>query len=466
MSDTYDYGYEAEEDEAPAETPRINPLLTAFEAGFETPEGQAWAHDAVRQVQTYLNRQALADANQAAGEAFVLNLSSFKDGLTKFVQAEPEGASLALDLIPGAIAAVIDTNPGTLHGDGVEHYETLTGVLSNSIATTAVQSYAVHSDVAAREAMERYGEFLTNEDRTALDGFIVQMAAARENDEATAAFERARQAEKMAGALSYQWVKSLTDENGEVRFPENWARGLALDTRLDPDTKAMLSEVYSRAQDGDAPASDPFVVGRILEVIASGAAGGELDPREVLRFAGGELKIADALMLAQLTPKSAGALNATMGAAQRWLATPENGPAGRVAFERFVSWLLPTVRDGANFDPNSPDYILRGNRMQAFAPSPMDMADIVLNQYNRDLSSYDTERNPPEQMMAQHPDRPSLGEVFGRGWSHRPTGDPVIRRPAAAPIEMPNADNWPTPGVVLGRPAPPMSSGDPVVPSK
>ena len=153
-----------------------------------------------------------------------------------------------------------------------------------------------------------------------------------------------------------------------------------------PVYRALLG-VYSRLQTGgDAAQSDPFLVSDIIHRIANGEAP---SVPEVLSQAGTTLRLHDAVALARgsvasLPPavrKEFGDLANTIDCARSYLASPENGPAGQMAFGRFMNWFMTSYPAGrldpngerpydiasalTRFEPNSDDLVRASQRVQA-----------------------------------------------------------------------------------------------------
>ena len=56
---------------------QLNPMFQQFLDGFDSDNGRAWAATAVAKLQQHFTMRAVAEQNNAAGEAFVQNLHDF-----------------------------------------------------------------------------------------------------------------------------------------------------------------------------------------------------------------------------------------------------------------------------------------------------------------------------------------------------------------------------------------------------
>lgn len=361
--------------------------LDQVRGAFQTIEGQQFADEATARINDYVQRRDLADANRAAGEAFVANLGEMQQNYVGLVRDDPTAVHLALDLARLSTRAMVETVPNA----DPAHVDTIAGDMEREIARAAVGRLAEVDDGAARSMLgdSRLSALLPDEDRNHLSGYISAQSAARKIDNQAAARMAERAQAQQIDGRAWNYLAALADpETGAVSTPPDWAKTLIADPALPPPVKAGLLDIYGRIErDGDAVATDPVVASRLVAALAGD---GRVPPSEILTQAGDTMRLADALTLARMAGDPAqrgriGAMAETLGEAERQLAPPENGPAGQIAYERFVNWLLPAVRGGANLDPGSQDYLLAGNRLQSFAPRATDavVASVQTDIQNR-----------------------------------------------------------------------------------
>lgn len=417
-----------------------DPLAEAVSL-FQTPEGSAYAGEAAARINDYLTRREIADANTAAGDAFVANLGAVQGNLASMVQSDPHAIDLALDLADLSVRSMVGTVPNA----DPATVEPIATDIQRGIARAGVRALAERHDGAARELLgrERIAGLLGDE-REALDGYISAQATARRIDQVASERMAARAQQQQADYHAWNYLGAMIDPASEdIRFPPGWAQRVMADPVIPAPQKAQLFDIYGKVErDGDVPASDPFSVSSLVFDLAQGASFSQGD---ILGRAGDDLRLTDALTLAKFAGDPAGrsqvaGLATVLGEAQRQLAAAENGPAGQSAYGRFVNWLLPVVRRGADLDPASPDYVLGGNRLQAFAPTAADMANIYI---------------PP----AGGDGRTPLGDIFGGSFRK----EKFIDGRAPAPKDLGEGEVYASPATGITSPedtAPPGQGRD------
>jgi hypothetical protein len=129
--------------------------------------------------------------------------------------------------------------------------------------------------------------------------------------------------------------------------------------------------------------------------MVSRLANGSASQRDLYPHLGVSLSMADVGTLAQakLQPAFAKNLDATMQEAVQRFA-PNGDIAETRALGRFVNWLMPQVRQGANVDPTHPDWVLGENGVDP-------------NQFR--VTGNDLPKPAPPA------ERPSLGDIFSTG---------------------------------------------------
>lgn len=360
----------------PADPPQ--PLVDLVNA-FSDPQAQGVFRDAAVKVQDYLVRRDVADQNSAMADRLVNNIDQFKSGLVSMVQSDPAATQLGLDLVPDIIGGIVASHPhlpeeqlGDIHGQ-------LTGDIQKEIARAGVMSMADQNEAAARRLLDHsaVSAVLDDGDRTALNGYIGAQATARTADDAALARQRAVDLDRTRQFSTLNYFNALTDPaTNDLTFPPGWAQKVTADPTLPPAYTAAMLNIYGRLRaNGDAPASDPHLA---ADLIDTAARGGATTPG-ILQYAGNGMRLTDAVTIAGMagpqTPEGSAdirALNDLVQQSRATLASPENGPAGQAAYERYMNWLLPAVRGGAvSVNPAEPTYA--GLRLAEFAPRAGDM---------------------------------------------------------------------------------------------
>ncbi len=430
------------------------PLDAAVEL-FQTDAGQRFANEAAIRINDFVTQKNIADANSQAAEAVTGSIADMQANYAAMVRNDPTATNLALDLANLGVRSIVDQIPGA---DPV-HAETITAGMHRAIAAEAVRSAAERHEDFAQSLLsdERIANAL-GDDRPHLESYVTAQAAARRIDQQAAQLQAARDAAQRADAQAWKHLSGIQDDGDQIRFPQNWTKGVLADPVMPPEHKAALVDAYGRLMEhGDALTSDPVTV---RDLVRSAANGQPVAVTDVLGRAGSDLTMADAATLTRLTSDPSqkgilGQINAHLGAAERQLATPENGMAGQIALDRFSQWLLGAVRGGAILDPSSQEYALQGNRMQVFAPQAADYADPVIGLQNRNMEASGFAYRGRD-MMRSHSDRMSLDEIFSAK-RQPPAGDQVIRNTRRSPpMEMPNPGQEVVgaPTVYFGEPHP------------
>ena len=375
MSDTYT---DEEEIVHPADPPQ---QLIEFVGAFQDPQAQEAFADAAVRVQDYMVRRDIAADNAAAADRLVANLGQFKDGLTRMVYADPAAIDLGLDLVPDIVHGIAQTHPYLPDDQRDTAYDSITTDIQREIARTGVMSLADRNGDAARALLgsDRVSGLIQDQDRLSLEGYIGAMDTARITDAAAVAQQRVVDRARDTSFAMANYLGALVDPNTqEMQFPDGWAQRVTADPTVPPAATAALLNTYSRLQaNGDAAQSDPFLVSDIIHQIANGDAP---SVPEVLSQAGTSLRLHDAVALARgsvasLPPavrKEFGDLANTIDTARSYLASPENGPAGQMAFGRFMNWFMTSYPAG-RLDPNGERPYDLTSALMRFEPNSDDL---------------------------------------------------------------------------------------------
>jgi hypothetical protein len=311
-----------------------------------------------------------------------------------------------------------------------------------------VQSYALEDGNLARQALQDYGQHLTDTDHASLTGLITTMEAARQADATAQVGETARRAALSSDLLAHSRLSQLANPaTGDVQMPDNWLRDTVADPRVDPATKAALWQAHENLSSGDIAASDPNLVAHFIGRLA-GDGGARPTLAEVVSHAGDDLTLADAQHLAAATfPQTPanraylGQVAQTLDSARSIIASPENGAAGQRAFGRFTDWFMQEARGGAVMDPRSPDWVLADpHALARFMPT----GDDLLGAFNNRIPNWN-------QRLMRQGENPEAGAP-----SLTPGQDTVIGTPRAQPANMPRIiDSTSIPGNEGGVGIPP-----------
>lgn len=354
------------DDEPDAPAPgAMNDTLNQFRQQFTDPDARAWADETATRLDDYVQRKQISDAATAAGDNFVNNLDQFKSGLVNMVQKDPFAVDTALSLVRPTVGVMVNNVAGHPPEQLADQHEQISTHIEQTIAGAAVRSMAEQHEDTARSMLDKVGGLLDDGDRQALDGYIGVQARARDLDAAAQQRQQAQQQSITEQNTSLGYLGALVHpDTGQVQFPPGWAQRVLSDQRVGPQASAQLIDTYGRLwKDGDVQSSNPLLVHQVAQQIAS-----DTPPQmsELMFHIGRGMTAADALTLSygaqpgtEDNKDERNQLAATLDAAKRTLAPPENGPAGMAAFEKFTDWLMPAYRKAGPgaLNPQSPNYL-------------------------------------------------------------------------------------------------------------
>src|SRR6185437_15140934 len=157
----------------------LNPMLDTFRQAFTEDGAPGWANDGVTAVQDFLHARDVADANADAAHAMQMNLAHTRDQLVGMVSDDPSSTDLALGLAQHAVLGLVAAHPTLPEDRAGEVADSLTSDFHQQIAHASVTRWAETNAGAAREALDHYGRYLSDDDRTGLDHYITAQDNAR-----------------------------------------------------------------------------------------------------------------------------------------------------------------------------------------------------------------------------------------------------------------------------------------------
>ena len=355
-----------------------NPALREFVGGMQTDNGQEWAGNVAEKVQRYLTQQAIIKQNSAAGQQFVQNMRNTSDGLVNLARSDPNAIDLALDLAKDSVNGIVAQHGHLDDNTRSGIASSLINTMQSEIAHGGIQALAETDRDQANNALEQYGSYLPDDQRSALSQYIDVQHGLRQQDAAAQAIQQQKDASVAGYNSAGTYLSAMVDPQSQgYRAPPGFAAQLVSDPSLSPATRLALHAGYGMLnQRGDAPVSDAGVLSDMVSRIAS-----DTPPQqgEILSHLGSGLRVADAAYLNQLlSPKSpqeqanVAAIAKAFDMARSTLTKSENGPGGKVAFQRFTNWLMPALQGGTSIND-----LMSGNRLQAFAPTADDSVKAV-----------------------------------------------------------------------------------------
>lgn len=394
--------YDTEQPAAPPAEEWRNAAPAAF---------QGVADESAAILQNYQQHRELAASSIAAGDAFVNSLGNISRNFSSMVEQDPAAYDTARTLARNAIGMLVSAVPGDPE-QMVSHAASLYGDVEKELARTAVTTLAGRDAIAAQAMLTRVGGVLPEDERASLGGYIAVMNNARNIDDAAMRVEDTRRAGRTEAMAAWGYLGQMV-AGEDIAFKPGWAQAVIADKRLPPDATAALVDTQARLiQNGDEPASDPALLRRVIDGVASG----QWALPDVMRYVGDGLKLSDALSAARytlndrLTPAQQAELKnltGTLASAERILAKPEYGQAGLAAYEQFANWLMPQFRkEPGVLDPRSDAWLFGGGAGEmVFRQFQPRFDDIVNSQVRFPWDYLENDDNTA-------PSRPSLNEIY------------------------------------------------------
>ena len=399
----------------------LNPALAQFVGAQQTDAGKDWADAAVNRVQDYLTQKAVVAQTQQAGDDFVNNLATAKQGLVGMVQSDPGTTDLALDLAGHTVQGLVAQHGNLSDEDRSSATDSLIHHMHAEIAHAGVQRLAEIDKPSALTALGRYSDLLPDDQVGALRQYIDVQEGLRGQDNAAMAGQGYLDAATAGYQAASSHLASFTDpDTAGFRAQPGFLSNLAGDQSISLPTKLALQHGYTQlAQNGDAPQSNPHVAADMLMRLGS-------DPPaqgEIMAHLGSNLTVNDATFLngliAPATPQRRSdlrLLSDTVIKARDTLTADKYGGAGTAAFGKFVSDLMPQLQRGANLTE-----LMDGNAIQKYAPTWQDYVSNQASQQRQPVFAQNDIPDPDKvrrlenlEFENRQPRAPPSGDFFQR----------------------------------------------------
>src|SRR5665213_174057 len=363
-----------------------NPALQNFVGQMQTDDGQQWGANVAEKVQQYLTTKAVAKQNQDAGDQFVNDMHSTKQGLMSVAQGDPNAMGLAISLAKDSVDGIVGQH-GHLNDDTRNGIASdLTSHMQTEIAHAGIQSLAEKDRDAAHAAIDQFGDYLPADQQSSLRQYADAQYGLRQQDAAAQSQQQTSDQALVGYHSASSYLSAMVDPDTQAyRAPPGFAAKLISDPSLSTPTRLALHAGYGLLnQNGDPPRSDASVLSDMVARIAS-----DNPPQqgEIIAHLGTGLRVADASylngLLGPANPQqqaNVAGLAKAMGDAKDTLMRPENGLAGKGAYQRFTNWLMPALQSGAPIND-----LMADNRLQAFAPTADDAVKAVASKVKTPL---------------------------------------------------------------------------------
>ena len=359
---------------------QLNPALQSVVDTMQTGPGQQWTADGANAIQDYLTKKAVVAENAQAADEVQTNMNETRRSLTQFVQTDPspDAIDLALGLASHAVNGVVSQHQHLEDDQRSAIAAPIIADMQNEIKHAYIQKLSELDQGEAYAAIDKYAPGMPDGHPEALRAYADAQAVFRTQDAVATRRQQLKDTALQGYAAATQHLNSITDpDTNQFTAQPGFIANMMNDQTLALPTKLALHAGYNQLmQNGDTPQSNPRIVADLIARIGS-----DTPPQqgEILSHLGGPLSLSDASFLNGLIAPAAPQRRAdlrtladTVSQARDTLQTPANGIAGAAAFGRFVNWLTPALQRGGNLTD-----LMADNRIQQFAPRPVDMYNAI-----------------------------------------------------------------------------------------
>lgn len=377
-----DYGAKAHELVA-----SLEPEKSEFMQQFTTPTSQQFGERIWAQHLAHAVGRYTADADIVSSYGVANNIKNAIDLEANTVYNDPSSFDKAAGRLKAAVYGATD-NPNLDPKRAAESREKTLNEGIDHLAGRAAQK-EIELDPSQREnIVGKYAQYLSpRSQQELLDHGAVHERAEFQRQQA-ATVEGVQQTRERSLGAAVEHVGTMTDPQGAYRATPDATIRIVGDPRMqDTDKAALLSANQRMLDHGDGPTVHDALVPFINDI----AKGNAPSLPQVMSHVGQDISFRDAqFLLRGISPDNPNAqqefsaLNVALSDAQRTLSPHDPGaapnPAAENAYGRFVDWFMPQIRQvtanggsiAAATDPSSPDYILKDNKVQTFAPTHED----------------------------------------------------------------------------------------------
>lgn len=373
----------------------LQPAIQDWQDKFTTDGGKQWAAMQGAHLTQHLYEKTSADMATRSGDAMTVNLDILKNRASQAVYGDPTSLNMTLGLVDNSVKALVDNSPNLTGDQAAKAQTTLTQHIKTEIAKSAFMGMADKNPDLAEQAL-RGGQFGDYVDGTQAHQYLNMIKHTKEADARMARME-ARQARQEAGEVaSNKFFTLLTDPNK----PGDYIQQMMKDPSIPPEKKPTLfhmAEAYGRTPEASTAPG-------LLNDFTTRLALPQDDVRfpsqeEVFKHVGKDMSNQDAnFVLSRINPKDPNAradnmmlagvmkeANQVLNPKQAAFGFAGTDPAGMHAQNRFETWFLPEyerqLKAGKTpqelLSPDSPNYLLKGNKLQQFAPSATDAVNGI-----------------------------------------------------------------------------------------
>lgn len=357
---------------------------------FSTPKSQAFGERQWGQHIGHVLNRMTADGAAAAGDALHQN---FRLGVNAAAEAAAQDPTSV-----GPKIAVFDDYVNSLVGSSAVDPKQAAAARTNMLQTghEAIAGRAAEARINADPSqapaiIKEYADkgWLTPGAQERLQAHATIQAHAVTQDQTAAVAQGVQRTNERSLTAAAGHLGSLSNQEGAFTPNPALATKIVSDPNMKDADKAPLLQANQRLLDhGDVAKSD---LNAMLPFVNQLAKGERPQIGDIMAHVGTDITLADAQFLTMgINPASANArqdfsaLNVALSDARMQISPSDPGgrpnPAAENAYGRFVDWFMPQIRSGVAAgksidqmtNPSSPDYLLKDNKVQQFAPNHQD----------------------------------------------------------------------------------------------
>lgn len=368
-----------------------------FMQQFSTDKSRNFGERQWAQHVAHVVNRTVADGATATGDMVQSQFHRAVNAQAQAAYDDPTSIATKLSNLDDAVTSIITSTP-MAPSRAAQLRSNLIDQGREAIIIRGAQGAIDKDPSSAATIVKEYGEkgWLTGAQQKQLTDYGERMGKAQLQDARSAALGGVQRTQERSLAASSQYLGNLTDGQGKFQAKGDWATKVIADPSLRNEEKAPLLQANQRLLDhGDVEKTSPDVLTPFISDIAKGNRPAVAD---VMRHVGVDMTLADAQFLTMgINPQSDtarqdfSAINVALGNARQQISPRDtagaSNPAGDNAYGRFVDWYMPAIRQGLAAgksitqltDPDSPDYLLKNNKVQEFAPTHEDAVATSLS---------------------------------------------------------------------------------------
>lgn len=206
----------------------LEPFLTKTQELAETQQGRAFALQRADALRNHFSDKMAADVSNRAGQAAMADFKTVSTRSSNAANKDPSSIDINLDNIDAYIKATKATSPGITADTAAKIEESGSAaktetVKAGMLAMADRNPTQFLSDLQAGKFDQKYGAYITGEERQQLEGYATAKAKlAVEGDRAQAAEQRRQQTQAADTAANKAFVSTYDPSNGSFHVDKSY----------------------------------------------------------------------------------------------------------------------------------------------------------------------------------------------------------------------------------------------------